>query len=1620
MSTSFFSRFKSTLTGLLLISAFISVEAVDSLGTWAAKNPGLSTTGNYDIYGMAYGNNMFVIVGQDFNAGKAFTANSMSGDAKSWIVRASGSASEGFNSVIFSSGRFIAVCKQPDSGNARIWTSDDNGNTWKTRNSDNAGLIVTGGLHAVASNGNGKLVAAGSDPDGKGWITVSTDNGTTWRVVRDGGGAKFFPGNRFYGVGYAIGNWYAVSTGRTYKSSDAGTWTDIGGPAAGSLGYKVASNETTIIVASSAGPQWTADHGATWHPGIQANGFGGVTSLTQTASSIVYGDGYFVLTTLNAGDVWVSETGRYWKRWELPTNDNTYALCYAKKAFWCGGWWEKISKSPSWFKARNGCSSDYPYTLFDAEDGPPNRIGLPQYRINTASLNLVLESTLFYATTLCSPINFKLVYNSQPTPDGDASIGLFGKNWKFRYESVIGRFGQEARVMAGGGRTHTFATPKGEDLDTYSNAAELFLAAPDGIFDTLKYIYNGGSPRFELTLKKSHLTYVYSTAGNGANNVGLFYLSAIKDQFGNTTNLAVTAANGQITRITDAANRQFNFNYSSGLCSSISIPGGRSVSFTYDAQKNLKTITDMMGYVGTYTYDEASKFPADSPPANLGFLTAMNTTGKINTFTYDERPGYEAGTVENPGDMYVTSITRANGTKITYEILEDGETVKRTDASGQTTLISNKDGQTTSVADPLGNLRTITYNGTKLPETITDEKGGVFKYTYDDGKTVPANKGNLLTKTDALGNVTTYTYDNATSDLLKVKNALNQEWTYTYANYLPISITSPAPLGNLTNLAYYGNGRLKNLTDARGKTTGFEYDIYGNLTKATPPVGGASILAYAGNAFRCTSMTDGNGKSKTINWDNNDRITTIAYTSAGGISYTNEYDAFGQVKFTDEIGNATTVARDDLGYVTTVTNPLTFTTQTEYDADNRPTKTTDPLGRTTSTSYDNAGRPILFTDARGFKVVKEYDGTGNLVSFKDKNGSETKYTYDANNRLLTTTDPLKKASTITRDALGRISSFKNARGQTITYTYDNDGRLKKKESKLTTAGASTVIAEYTRDGNGNILTQKDAWGTTDATATKYEYDDSNRITKTTYPDTKAVSMTYNSGGNIASIIYPDGLVTTYTYDNFNRQPVPSVLKNNPGTELVGESRSTNAITSIAITGPATGNYTLNYNNRGNILKITRPNGIETGYSYDKAGRITQVKHSANAGLENLFSADYAPDAVGNISSESFSGSAYFSSPQSLANMTLSYNVAGGLTKKGTKACTSDADGNLTSLDAGEVKCTYDPLNRLTQLVKKEGKVITTVINTYNAEGLRVKKEIVGGETVIYHYLPTGILLFTTDANGAVLDRHIYAGKALLSTYKANGDWIHYFGDRQAHVRFIADNTLPTGAVLVKYDYLPYGKVDSSKLGINDAAIDKNPFTFNGIIGVQDEGNSLFCMQQRFYEAASARFLSRDPLGFDVGPNLYGFGNNNPIAYLDPSGKHPLVAVLVIGTFIWGATEAVSAIRSFGKSASDYVENSKKDDELCKNNREAWLNQQGRENNEKKAAEIEAFAKEGARTALKVEAFRFSPTSENLGEVAVDQARGATIDYATTEQNEDGTASGTNELPPPQQQTEGEE
>lgn len=75
------------------------------------------------------------------------------------------------------------------------------------------------------------------------------------------------------------------------------------------------------------------------------------------------------------------------------------------------------------------------------------------------------------------------------------------------------------------------------------------------------------------------------------------------------------------------------------------------------------------------------------------------------------------------------------------------------------------------------------------------------------------------------------------------------------------------------------------------------------------------------------------------------------------------------------------------------------------------------------------------------------------------------------------------------------------------------------------------------------------------------------------------------------------------------------------------------------------------------------------------------------------------------------------------------------------------------------------------------------------------------------------------------------------------------------------------------------------------AVQPDPFGFGGQAGYYtDTETGLILCTHRYYDPQAGRWLTRDPMGYRGGINLYGYTKNNPVNSADPSGYAQLVGV----------------------------------------------------------------------------------------------------------------------------------
>lgn len=102
----------------------------------------------------------------------------------------------------------------------------------------------------------------------------------------------------------------------------------------------------------------------------------------------------------------------------------------------------------------------------------------------------------------------------------------------------------------------------------------------------------------------------------------------------------------------------------------------------------------------------------------------------------------------------------------------------------------------------------------------------------------------------------------------------------------------------------------------------------------------------------------------------------------------------------------------------------------------------------------------------------------------------------------------------------------------------------------------------------------------------------------------------------------------------------------------------------------------------------------------------------------------------------------------------------------------------------------------------------------------------------------------------------------------------------------------TGTVTDTYAYDPFGHL------LAHTGTSAQPFTFLGQWGARQEGSSgaLYHIRARYYDAATGRFVSREPLWPNLGDpaqnNPYQYAINNPVLYADFTGLLPLACELM--------------------------------------------------------------------------------------------------------------------------------
>ncbi len=557
--------------------------------------------------------------------------------------------------------------------------------------------------------------------------------------------------------------------------------------------------------------------------------------------------------------------------------------------------------------------------------------------------------------------------------------------------------------------------------------------------------------------------------------------------------------------------------------------------------------------------------------------------------------------------------------------------------------------------------------------SITDPNGNAITLTYGSGSY-------LTSVTDSVGRSLTLEYTGA--QLTYITDCQGRIWSLTYdtAN-LVTAIHDPAINGQnpARVIGYDTNGNVNQITDRLGNTWQYTFDSSGNLQSAKDPLGNTASANYTN-----LSWTDMNGNTTLYALDSLGRL--ISTTSPLGNVFKSSYDSFNNViSTTSPSGNVSQFTYDSLGNNLISQNPLGYQTSYTYGVNSVRTSTTDAIGNKTTNTLDSKGNVVAITNPNGETTSFALNSDGSIAATTDPMGRVTSYDYDQYGNNVQTLDPLGNATSFSYDLGSHLTQRKSALGWITNYTLDAWGRT----TDVAYPTTGNPGKSYSYDLEGHLVQSSDTTG-----VRTWTYDANGRKISATDPrgNTQA---NWDGVGNLLWQTDVTGRKITNSY-NSNYQLIKVVDSSDNGTA------------------------TLTYTPDGQLNTCLYPNGVEVAYTYDAAGRVTNLTHTyiATSSLIVGYAATYLNNGQLSRIVESPSGDV----------TTYSYDGAGNMLNEArigqasySGAYTYWSDGNRKTADVinnlGQTvhngAYSYDGAGRLDQCI--DSATGLTEIYTWNAD-----------------------------------------------------------------------------------------------------------------------------------------------------------------------------------------------------------------------------------------------------------------------------------------------------------------
>jgi RHS repeat-associated protein len=718
--------------------------------------------------------------------------------------------------------------------------------------------------------------------------------------------------------------------------------------------------------------------------------------------------------------------------------------------------------------------------------------------------------------------------------------------------------------------------------------------------------------------------------------------ASVSDAFGHSLQLSYAVNSGTTTR----------------QLASITDPAGHTISYTHNGPGQLTAVTQADGTTRSYSYTSTSSCN----------LTGITDEASVLYASWTYNSSTQPATFQNAGAV--------NAYSFSYSTSGSGGSVQ--------------------VTDPLGKIRT--YNQSLIWGAYhTTSSSAPCPSCGEDASRVYDSNGNITTRTDYNGNVTTYSYSAQTN--------LETSRTEAYGTSSARTISTQ----------WDPNWRQPDSITEPNRTTSFSYDSMGNVLTKT-----STDTTVTPNVARTWTYTyDSYGRMLTAKGprtDVNSTTTYAYYTCTTG-------SQCGQLQtVTDPVGNVTTYNTYNAhGQPLTITDPNGVVTTLTYD--NRLRLTSRQVGtETTSFSYYPTGLLKQVTLPDSSYVLYTYDNAHRLTEISDGAGNSIQYTLDnmGNRTAEKTYDPsqtLHRTHTRAYNTLNELYQDINAAGTsavTTTYGYDNNANQTSVAAPLSRNTTNYYdplnrLDQITDPNSGNTYFGYDAED--DLTSVKdprslttsYGYNGFGDVTTLSSPDTGSTTNTYDSGGNLSTSTDARNAVSSYTYDVANRVTSIAYKYNGTADQTITFGYDSGTYGKGRLTSASDANHSLawTYDFAGRIvgkgLTVGTVN-LSVGYAYTNGDRTALVTPSGQ-------SVAYGFNSNHQITSITVNGTTVLSG--------VKYEPFGGVDgwtwgDNSTTSRTFNGDGLISQIMTAGVTLGYsfDNANRITGITDSSNSALT--------------------------------------------------------------------------------------------------------------------------------------------------------------------------------------------------------------------------------------------------------------------------------------------------------------------------